>query len=274
MINLTAEAGYGESGTVDALSRLIEQRCKILHETARDAAVATMISAIDHIRAQTRQAKPNAKTKPKIDLRGELVPSAHKTNSTLKKKDGFWGDFCLRNTLGHRVNVSLRVVRLEDKGVPFARQHVFYVRPEHQRDKPYLAVATSRSRVAAYEQRRSAARKRQMGGLARYTLGLAMAKLSTRNKAESVGRGAMAAAPRFVTVTSEVMGENMALEMRDTLDHAIAALRGGPSSVDTALKKAANKIAGRLQHTLNQAGDLSQSVPAPFPELVGKRRSS
>lgn len=274
MINLSAEATYGDKQPLEALSRLMAKRCEVLHETARDSAVATMITAIDSIRAATRKAKPNAKTKPKIELRDELVPSTHRSNSYFVKKSGHSGVFVLRNRLGHRVPMrNLRVRRLEDEGVPLSQQHVFRVVPMHRRDKPYFAVALNRANVLKYEENRSAGRKRQIGGLAQYTLGLAMQKLSTRNVSFDAGPRAKAAAPKFVQVSTSVMGHEMAIEMRDTLDYALAALKGGPSDVAIALKKAANKIAGRLQHVLHQSGNLAQDIPTPFPELVGKRRA-
>ena len=75
MVSLRAEATYGSNAPLSALSALIAKRCEVLNETAKDAAIATMIDALKSVRAATAQARPGAKTKPQIALRGELVPS-------------------------------------------------------------------------------------------------------------------------------------------------------------------------------------------------------
>lgn len=266
MINLTAEATYGETQPLEVLSRLMAMRCKVLYETAKDAAVATVINCLISLRAQTRRAKPTAKTKPKIVFRSELQPSfygvRHGTDSRV-----------LRNAQGHRVAVNMRKVWLS-KGYRWKDLHVYHVTPEHERDHQYIAIAPSTKVVLAYENRRAARRKLALGGLAKYTLGLAMSKISTHRGTDDAGIRAVTIAPQFAHASTALHGHELTIEVHDALDYAILALRGGKGSVDLAIKKAANKTFGLLAQECAKWGNIEDIGPCPFPELVGKRRAS
>lgn len=263
MVSLRAEATYGSDAPLSALSALIAKRCEVLNETAKDAAIATMIDALKSVRAATAQARPGAKTKPQIALRGELVPSFTREGGAPRP--------CIRNRQGQRLTLDTRVRWISRAEARLL--HVFAVRPQHERDDRYLAVATSSAEVKRYEDERSARRKRQYGGLAKRTLGVAMSKLSTRNGGgDNAGAGAVRIAPNFAVVGTAVSGREMELSARSTLDYATLALKGGAPAVDLALKKAANKVAGQIAQALKRTGDVAKPFPAPFPEV--KRRPS
>lgn len=268
MINMEVSATYGESKPLEELSRLMALRCKVLYETAKDAAIATIINAATSIRAVTRRSKPSAKTKPKIVLRSELKPSWHKYSRSAK------GRFVFRNELGHRIAAPMKTVHVYPRGTQFGVLHTYLVTPEHKRDRQYLAVAQNIAQVKRYEDRRATRRKIALGGLAQYTLGLAMAKLSTRNGPDDAGVRAQTIAPQFAFASSALHGNELTLELRDTLDYALAALKGGPTSIDFALRKAANKTFGLLSQECKKWGKIEDIGPCPFPELVGKRRAS
>ena len=264
MINLTAEATYGDKQPLEALSRLMAKRCEILHETARDSAVATVINCLVSLRAQTRKAKATAKTKPRIVFRSELKPSFYGVRHGADSR-------VLRNPQGHRVAVNLRKVWLS-KGCRWKDLHVYHVTPEHERDHRYIAIAPSTKAVLDYENRRSARRKLALGGLAKYTLGLAMSKISTHREADDAGMRAVTIAPQFAHASTALHGHELTIEVHDALDYAILALKGGRGSVDLALRNAANKTFGLLAHECAKWGKVEDIGPCPFPELTRKGR--
>ena len=264
MMNVSVDVTYGESRPLEELSRLMAMRCKVLHETAQDAAVATVINALNSLRAQTRAARPAAKTRPKIVMRSELNPS-------IAAKRGGGRRRTLRNELGHRVKVSMRKVWLS-KGFRMRELHTYLVTPEHERDRKYLVIAPNSKMVANYENRRSRRRKVALGGLAKYTLGFAMARLSTRNGPGDAGMKAQAIAPQFAHAATALHGHELTVEVHDALDYALLALKGGRGSIDLALKRAANKTFGLLSHECAKWGKVEDIGPCPFPELAGKGR--
>lgn len=255
-----ATATWGPSKPLSELQRLIEQRCHVLHETAKDAAIATVINAAASLRAQTRKAKPSAKTKPDIASETNIVPSWTMHGGARRR--------CLRDASGKRIGSGgLRTVYLGHG----SGTQAFLVKPEHKRDKQYLVIARNRGEVEKYEQARSKRRKEALGGLAKFTLGLAMAKLSTRNKPGEAGGMVSGIAPKFASASAQGEGKALSVELRSALDYAVLALKDGKGSIDTAMMKAANKTFGLLSRTMQNWVSPVDIGPCPFPELVGKR---
>lgn len=265
MLTFTADATWGASEPLARLSELVEKRCEMLHETVQDAAVGTLIAALSAIRTQTLKAKPPRKAAASVTMRSEFVPSFSRK----------LGRKCLRNALGRRLDLSLRVAWVEPKGTPLRLLRVYYVKPQNGKVKPYLAVAKSARRVTEHETARVRRHIAAMGGLARRVLGLAAAKVSTRPAAaDGAGMGAVKVAPRFAAVTFSRSGREGTIEVRDSLSYARLALKGGASTVDFALRRAANKIAGRLMRWAADNGNLGAAVSVPFPEVAGRRKGA
>lgn len=261
MLTFSASATYGASEPLERLSDLVGKRCELLGETVKDAAVGTMITALTAIRAQTRKARAKGRTRAKVAMRDDLVPSYSRRI----------GRRCLRNRQGRRLDLSVRV-DWAAAGVPFRSLKVYHVTPENGRVAPYLVVAESQKAAATHESGRVARRIASMGGLARFALGLAAAKVSTRPAAaDGAGRGASQVAPRFVGVTVSAAGRDGFIEVRDSLGYAALALKGGAAAVDLALRRAANKVAGRLMKWAADNGRLAAAVSTPFPEVVRRR---
>lgn len=250
-----------DSAGLTALNRLLVERQKILHESARDSVVATAIAALESVRAATRNATARrGRTKPRIVATGLY--------------GGFTGGtsprHCFRTAVGRagsRVAGKFRRVKwLTGKDVKPADRHVFEVYPEHATISPYYVVAISAAEAKAFEQKAAAHRIDRHGALARNALGTAMAKLSTRNVAADGSSTCRAAASRLSTVQEWLAGEDsFGVRVASELEYATNALRGGENALETALQSAANKIAGRLQHVAKS--DLEGRIATPFPDV-------
>lgn len=265
MIGMHVEATWGPSKPLEELTRLMELRCRVLSETSRDAAIATIINAANALRTQTKKTKPSAKVKARIAMRSELHPSFDRRDR--------WRGRCLRNSEGHRISMAKLGIRCiwlaaDSKG---KKLFVYHVVPELDRDKPYLCVAENESLVRKYETNRIRRRKNALGGLAKYTLGLAMARLSTYNNGEPAGNVAKKVAGKYAYAHAGAANGQMDVELRDTLCYAIDALKDGQSSVDLALKRAANKTFGLLSRQMQNWSSPVDIGPCLFPEIVGKR---
>ena len=260
-----ASLTWGPSKPLSELNRLIKLRCRVLYETARDAAIATVINTADSLRAQTRKPKLSGKTKAEIVDSADLIPSWRTVGGVRRK--------CLRDRNGKHVGrKGARLVYL-NRGAPIRNCKTFYVTPVNKRVNPYFAVAESLADVKKYEQGREIKRKRALGGLAKYTLGLAMKELSTRNWMTEVNGTVASVAKRFAFASAQGEGEALSVELRSALDYAVLALKDGRGSIDTAMMKAANKTFGILSRETQKWVSPVDIGPCPFPEIVGKRTS-
>lgn len=269
MIGMHVEATWGPSKPLEELTRLLHERCRILYETMEDAAIATVINAANSLRAQTKKTKPSAKVKARIAMRPELHPSFDRRDR--------WRGRCLRNSAGHRISMAKLGIRCkwltnDPKG---KKLFVYHVVPELDRDEPYLCVAENEGEVQKYETNRIRRRKNALGGLAKFTLGLAMARLSSYDNGGPVGYIARRVAGEHAYALAEARADRwINVELRDTLSYAIKALKGGQSSVDLALKRAANKTYGLLVREMHKWDKIPDIGPVPFPEIVGKRSAT
>lgn len=247
--------------SLNELSRLIALRAERLGELTRDAVIAAAIDVLISLRAATGDARKTKSTKPLVVSRGFLFPSFHRDGGMIRP--------CLRQGSPHgpRFNIYFRI----DPAVSdFRTARVFSVTPEHERLKPYCLVANSGGDTLEYENRRAMKRIELKGGLAKTALGIAMAKLSTRNADSDSPALARALASNLshVTVYGSGTGSgDFGLSYSSDLDYAIAALDGGAAGVDAAMQKAANKIAGLITHAAHAAGDFEHDIPTPFPEV-------
>ena len=242
---------------LDELQRLIDLRVRRLGESATDAAVATMIDAVKSIRAATREAKPGAKAAATVEELDGIRLGRHRT-----------GRPCLRSGAAEFVP-KCRVKFLAVPGVRDSEMKVFRVTPEHEIVGSYIVVARSAGDARRFERLCAQHRKERHGGLAKTALGIAMAKMSTRNADTKRFRDIQES--RIVSVERKGDGRSVALSVHDRLGFAKLALRGGPSAVGIALAKAANKVSGILVRHLNAHGDLARDMKTPFPEVIQRK---
>lgn len=235
-------AGNYDGKPLAVLSDLIKERQRILGESAQDAVIATGIDALLSLRALTRVAP---KTIPKRDVRfGKSDPKY-----VTYPRGTYRRTIVTRWRKGERVNL-IKWQKIEGRT---------------KRGKPR---ATSADRQAAWERWG----KVIYSGLARRALGLAMNRLSTRQvKSERVNMRLSRIASANVAVRKVDACGVFILNIRDNLGYAVQALRGGQAAVDLALKRAANKIAGRLCRVAERK--FGERIATPFPE-VRKRRAT
>ena len=137
----------------------------------------------------------------------------------------------------------------------------------------YLLVASDEGAAKSYLQKRYAAIAVRQMGLAITACDNVLAKTSTRPpKAPKIGRRARKTAERETFVIENIHGNVYTLDIRDNISYAQLAIRGGKASVDLALKKAANKIAGLIQHKCKNLL-FEGEVETPFPEVRRRRKA-
>ena len=280
MLNAYIET-HGGTIPLAQLSELIGYRQQVLKESLRDAVVACAIDALVSIRAATRKAKPSAPTNPEITLAPEYVPSVHVDEEQLPTswlvgcvRANVRRIPCLRDPSGKRIKPP-HSVRWVSPRAKFRQLHVFRVKPEHERDRPWLAVARNQSDALRAENERSKRRKQQHGGLARVALSLCMKSLSTKNvPQDNVTEESEKLGTKFSDV-QHVIEQNgeYGLHITDHLEYARLALQGGQGAVDDAIKRACNKVAGLLMHYQSQKGlsVLPAQFGTPFPEVMRRR---
>lgn len=259
MITPAITATYAGNKPLSVLSDLIRKRREILGESAKDAVVATAIDALVSIRAATKTAAGKKKTKPKIE---DTSWYGSYSNST--------GRPCFRSGVGKyskRIEVPSRRVKWLVAGVRRENRHVYRVTPEHGKVAPYYVVCQSPEIADAFEQLAAKHRTDEYGDLAKHALGVAMYKISTRNVASRAGvKARMAASKLAKTIFGDTPAGGYFVSIDDELEYAISALKNDRATVDIAIKKAANKIAGRLAKEV--AGrPFMDRIETPFPEV-------
>lgn len=267
-VNFSAEATWGNQ-PLEKLSELMAKRMKILRENAYDAAVATMINVLVSLRAQTRKAGPSTakKTKPAIVLQASYRVSY---DPQAKRR-------CLRHLdKGSPVeHPKYRVRFICGDWRTWSAAKVFLIKPEHTRDKPYLIAAMSERDALNFEKRRVGHKINSNGGLARLAFSIAANRVSTRQTAaEKVSVFAERTANRLTKVDQRMSGHVFEISVRDSLEHAIPALKCGAYSIDDAYKAAANKTYGILVRFIDRYSLGENIGTTPFPEVMRRRKSA
>jgi len=267
----TATCTTASGKSLDELGRLIALRAQRLHELTQDAVIAAAIDVLISLRADTIDAR---------DDKGHSIPRRITPRH----------DLCVSFRGGDAHTPCLRIgshngprfagpgsLHFAQRGQNVDDLDVFQIQPRHESIKTYFVAATSVSEALKFEGRQARRRIESKGGLAKTALGIAMAKLSTRNVGDNPTRHARIIASKLshVTVSGATATGNsgdFALEYRDELNYAVAALKSGDGAMDIAMQKAANKIAGMITHAAHQAGDFEHDVTTPFPDITTRRR--
>lgn len=227
---------------LSVLSSLIRERGRILKESAKDAVIATGIDALVSLRALT-------KTAPKKRRRGEYLaePYTGREKPHYLTKDG---------RVLHRWNYTLY------PGARDERRFTKYVDSVRNRRNKANLSAERRDLVARMA-------KIKHRGLAKWALGVAMNKLSTRPVTDKVNVETSELANAKAIVSKSGNDNMFTLQVVSALDYSALALKNGPSDVDLALKRASNKIAGRLSKIAEKT--LGERIATPFPEVKQRR---
>lgn len=254
--------------SLDELTKLIALRVERLKELSKDAVIATAIDVLVSLRADTRDARSGDGVNPprRLTPRRDLFVSFRGGRAHIP---------CLR--VGSRHGPEFHhegSFYIADKGCKLFDLLVFQVVPYHERIKPYFVAAHSAADVLKFEGEMIRGRVKRKGGLARSALGVAMAKLSTRNSADDVSAKIRALSSNLsqVAVTGGGFGSgDFGLYYKSELDYGIPALKTGEGGVDAAMQRAANKIAGLITHAAHEAGDFEHDIKTPFPDVRRRR---
>lgn len=235
--------GTYEGKPLEVLAGLIRERQRILGETAEDAVVATGIDALISLRALT---KVSGKMIPKADVRFGVENPQYITGTRGSATGKLLRRTLVKRWSGGRQNQSVRWFKIEQEA----------------KSRPKADLSAAWHRYGNIKNR----------GLARRALGLLMNRISTRQVALGPADARLARiAAGHVEVRRRGGRDLFVLEVVDSLGYATAALKGGPSAVELAVQRAANKIAGRLAKVADKK--FGEKIPTPFPE-VKKRRSA
>ena len=238
MVAVNISANY-EGRPLQVLGNLIKERQRILGESAEDALVATGIDALVSLRALTRAA-------PQSVPKGDVAFSHDEPKYVTYPKGSY------RRMIVRRWRDGKHVTKIKWQRV---RNFTGTGKPK----------ATQQERLEAWRRWGTI----NNAGLAKRALGVAMNKLSTRNVADNSNVRLSRIARANVRVMQYRQGPLMTLEIVDRLNYALAALKGGAASVDLALQRAANKIAGRLCKVAE--AKLGETIATPFPEVKNRK---
>jgi hypothetical protein len=245
---------------MEVLESLINKRIAWLNEESKNATVACVITITKSLRADTRRAAWRNKSK--------ITDTGH--YAFFDGRERRW-KACTDWKMRSKALVNLPPFRFVDlRGVKPQNAHVYKVDAENKRT--YYVAAASIKRAKEFE--KAAAKKRilRYRGLARHTLSVVMSKLAqTTIPASADGEGEVkrkASELAKVKVTETKNG--CTCSMTSGIDYGKRALKSG--SVDLAVKKAANKIAGQLKRAATSQPFIASAPPTPFPEVAKRRK--
>ena len=265
-------ATYADGKTLDEFSRVLKSRQKYLNETAFQSIHAMMVETLKSIRGVTRVAKA-AGIKVNVAQRSDLKFSyyslgAAQTGSKAAVR------MCVRTIGGTRLEDGQdgKFVFADVHGVKSAAVHVFEFKDVDGDGKVYLISATSQSRAKRAAQNIVARRLLRYAGLARRAISALMIKTNPRGPADPVSARVYAKANEVTTVRNQVATNTdgsgvFSLIALDDLRYAVRALKGGQAAVDMALRRAANKSVGLINHKCKDLL-LPGELKTPFPEIT------
>jgi len=261
---------------IEVLQELIVKRMKALKETSKDAVTATAINVFNSLKSSTKKA-PLVGNKNMYVLR-----KMRGVVSGWEYKNGHYHR-CVRN--GNIRGPVDRTVSSQCRnlaGREFREGERVYVykaqlNNENMDRTIYYAHAKNDQQVRDYIENVILARLlRKESGMAKYAIGIAQAKVSTRQMNAEKPSGAkqwrMAYEAGKITITNigGIDSGEFGISFFDDLNYSGVALKGGDADLDNAMMKAANKTAGLIHLAfVNKAFD--EDVQTPFPEVQRKR---
>lgn len=183
------------------------------------------------------------------------------------------------DNVGNRFE-NRHVVQLVPPSDDWKKAHVYsiHLTPEQMRRWPCQpsvtwVVAMNDRAVESYIAKRYGRIAQQAKGMAKSALSKLAHKISALDRDDSNATPhAQRVAERETSVRERVSGDKYILDVRDDISFARLAVKGGAFGVQLAMKKAANKVAGYIQHTCKKIL-LPGELPTPFPE-IRRRRSA
>lgn len=215
------------------------------------------------IRAKTQDAKKRKKFNIKVEQTTYVVGFSR----TDRKP-------CLRASMDrHAAKVvppDGKVVFLTTGIINAARNaHVYKVTQEHDDVRPLYIACRTPVEAEEYAKKATKHRIQSKGTLGKNALGVAMSKVAAKSMQLDGSSKSKNLASLAATVIERKSGGDYSLAVRDNLDYASEALKGGDGALQVALQAAANKAWGTLAHL---AGiDFTERFPEkPFPDINRK----
>lgn len=259
---------FGSGGTIGTLSKILQQRMQYMRETARDSIAATAIDVLRSLRSATKVAKPST-IKVQVERDAHLYPSFTMNGGDKRP--------CLR-IVGTKARYDGTEKILMGDKMPVKVQHVYRFTDTFSHKKSsYLIIAPSMG--IAKKKAQAIARKRGMryAGLAKRALGILMFRTNTKRVNDGALNPLVENKATELTDKREMVqrkgdGGTYTLILADNLNYAIDAIKGGRSNVETAFKKAANKIVSIINRKISSGKFLdAQKLETPFPEVRQRR---
>lgn len=273
MIEATATMTY-EGKPIEVLENLIEKRKALLGEATKDAVTATAITVLKSLRADTRiapkKARPDSFKITDTGYFGGWERVGGKFHRVVRATNAYHapkvhGIFPVNNAGQHcEKGEVVKVYKIE----PVNDQNMLWDKTKHK--GCWYIFAKSEGVAKQFAIRHMTSRINSYRGLAKTTLGFAMAAVSTKGKyaADVKTPKALTAAKSAAQVyKSGNIGSEYVITIDDVLRYSALALKSGKDSVNRAVMKAANSIAGRLSKVAG--AKLNAKIPTPFPEVKG-----
>lgn len=261
-VNCTCDNG---KRPLEALTKLLNERNKWLGETAEQACTATMLDVLVSLRVETWTATPR-KYEAEINMDStNFIPSC-----TMRK--GSKPIFCLR--LGKarytpKPHERIRRATQDLKNTQVWRWYDFK-NGKDGRPKEWLIVAHSKAEAVKWAFERIKKRVQRYKGLAKNAMSVLMMKSGSKTASQFDNAEAQSKANEMTTVERFGNGREFKITVHDLLNYAKLAMNDAENSINTAMMKAANKIASVI-NTKCKRLLFFEKIPTPFPE-VRKRR--
>lgn len=267
---------YADGKPLSVLADLIRRRQRELGESVKDSVVATAITCMKSLRAATRTAKAGHVKVKAVSSGGVGWKSAGGERHRVVRLGGETYENASRlGWMGgrrfviagrHTKKTPLKLFRWD----PTIRENV-----RREWNEPvYIAAATiGDARTKARKMNRRRMRFAVMGKRA-WTQLMKMTHARNTPALERVDSRAAIVLSRVLRVRDVDRKDRYLLSVTDGLGYAQQALRG--ETVDTALKKAANKIHGQLARHLSKHCrnffSRGEASATPFPEVARRRK--
>ncbi len=280
MISPSIDVKFEGTKPLTVLQDLIKKRQRWLHETYDDAVIATAITALQSIRVATRKRRKKEKVKlgsVRAEIRRRTdVHTGYRTKTHQRCYRA--GERSMANKHAGTIDLGPHTVQLVEPGQrQWRKALVFHVTlaPEQAVRWPkqpvgFDVVALSIEAVQSYLEKRWGKVANRSAGLARWTLTDVMSKLSTRATKEEVSAAVKRTAERFEEIVITDGDWDYRVKVQVSLAYIFESIKGGEAGVETALKRAANRITAIVKR--KAPADLKEQLSSPFPEVKRNRR--
>lgn len=244
--------------TLKQFGDLIKLRSQYLKETSKDSVTACAEDVLRSLRAITIKATKNSVKKDvTVEPYSSVYPSARSVGS---KKI-----LCLRNTGSKTEYKGKETVVFPNEKHPLKTLSVFKYK-DTIKGRTYLIVATD---LKAAKKRAIEIKQKQAlrySGLAKNAISLLMKKTFNRSPKDNVSKEIEDKSTEVTSVQKFESGDNYSIILKDELNYALDAIKGGQSGIDLAFQKAMNKITATINHKCKDIL-FFKKLDTPFPEI-------